>query len=173
MPARLRSDKQRLRAWAVGDAAASSIAGFCHHVGPALFGDKKELARSPRCLQAAGLPVVTNVGHLVRRSVTKWPPEPLSTYPRAQRSLLRPSRRWVCGQGTSAGTAQREGLKPEGVETWDKARCVARKPVPGMTGASMAIGFGGKARVRPAQDQPKGHGVRCGPVLPTGSANGQ
>ncbi|WP_311230485.1 MULTISPECIES: hypothetical protein, partial [unclassified Acidovorax] len=65
-----------------GDAAASSIGGFCHHAGPALFGDKKELARSPRCLQAAGLPVVTNVGHLVRRSVTKGPPEPLSTYPR-------------------------------------------------------------------------------------------
>ena len=37
------------------------------------------------------------------------------------------------------GVAQREGLKPEGVETWNKARCAARKPVPGKAGASMLL----------------------------------
>jgi hypothetical protein len=37
------------------------------------------------------------------------------------------------------GVAQREGLKPEGVETWNKARCAARKPVPGTAGASMQL----------------------------------
>ena len=116
----------------------SQVKRVCAMARPAV-GDKKELARSPRCLQAAGLPVVTNVGHLVRRSVTKGPPKPLSTYPRAQRSLLRPSLRWVCGQGTSAGTAQRKGLKPEGVETWNKARCAARKPGPGSDGVSLRL----------------------------------
>ena len=75
-----------------------------------------------------GLPMVTDVGHLVPRSVTRWPPEPLSTYPRAQvvREL-------------APGRRNREGLKPEGVETWNKARCVARKPVPGTAGTSMVI----------------------------------
>ena len=71
------------------------------------------------------------------------------------------------------GVAQREGLKPEGVETWNKARCAARKPVPGEAGASMVIWFGGKARVQPAQDQPKGHDVRRGLVPLTGSVNGR
>ena len=45
----------------------------------------------------------------------------------------------VANFGARTEDEQREGLKPEGVETWNKARCEARKPVPGMAGASIAI----------------------------------